>query len=462
MTTFAFAYSPPDGPRKRKRQTWTDEENRIILSSVRRLGTQWDLVAAQLPGRTADAVRNQCHRLQKSSGAFGVMDDDCVSDVSSEDRKIGSAHGRSVWTAEEDRVICEGVRSLGCKWRKIAALLPGRSDSSVRNRWSRIGESADNQKAPFGEQPLPLPQEVPSERDALDMRAVPAHSAGMLPEHAYHVPVFTATVLYPHLPQQQPPPPPQQQQALALAPQPVLAQPSPMHQPQQAVQVFQMPSDARHVQPPQPAPQVEQPHSPQTPHSTPPKEAGAATQAESQAEAQTHSAAPAAPPPSPFCEHTRSPSLAPSPRLDAGAGASYAHGAPSALALPPPGMVPAIAPAAGPVLALPVLQPTPRQPRRTARQGPRQGAHGRARQPKHKYELAPTEDLPSELRHADLCPAPADLRGDLPQHEFDDLSYSDSPGPSSHAPPVEPLMTLFVSLEHDDEAYSAATASPSA
>ena len=62
MATFAFAYSPPDCPRKRKRQTWTDEENRIILSSVRRLGTQWDLVAAQLPGRTADAVRNQCHQ----------------------------------------------------------------------------------------------------------------------------------------------------------------------------------------------------------------------------------------------------------------------------------------------------------------------------------------------------------------------------------------------------------------
>ena len=32
-----------------------------------------------------------------------------------------------------------------------------------------------------------------------------------------------------------------------------------MHQPQQAVQVFQMPSDARHVQPPQPAPQAPQP-----------------------------------------------------------------------------------------------------------------------------------------------------------------------------------------------------------
>ena len=87
--------------RKRPRLTWTEEENRIILASVRRLGTQWDLVAAQLPSRTADAVRNQCHRLQKTTELYPSVPgfDDSHSDNSSEDRKTGSAHGRSVWTA---------------------------------------------------------------------------------------------------------------------------------------------------------------------------------------------------------------------------------------------------------------------------------------------------------------------------------------------------------------------------
>ena len=116
----------PDVPRK---WNWTEEENRIILANVQRHGTQWDLVAAQLPGRTADAVRNHCHRLQRSS---------LYSDGSSEDRKTSSGHGRTVWTAEEDRIICEGMEAFGCKWRRIAAKLPGRSDSSVRNRWTRI------------------------------------------------------------------------------------------------------------------------------------------------------------------------------------------------------------------------------------------------------------------------------------------------------------------------------------
>ena len=33
------------------------------------------------------------------------------------------------WSAEEDRLIEEGVRRFGCKWRQIATALPGRSDS---------------------------------------------------------------------------------------------------------------------------------------------------------------------------------------------------------------------------------------------------------------------------------------------------------------------------------------------
>jgi hypothetical protein len=124
-----FATAPPPLPDMPRKWNWTEEENRIILSNVQRHGTQWDLVAAQLPGRTADAVRNHCHRLQRLS---------LCSDGSTEDRKTGSAHGRSVWTAEEDRIICECMEAFGCKWRRIAAKLPGRSDSSVRNRWSRI------------------------------------------------------------------------------------------------------------------------------------------------------------------------------------------------------------------------------------------------------------------------------------------------------------------------------------
>lgn len=52
-----------------------------------------------------------------------------------------SALPRKEWSAEEDSLIRSGVERLGCRWRVIAAQLPGRSDDAVRNRWSRLQEA---------------------------------------------------------------------------------------------------------------------------------------------------------------------------------------------------------------------------------------------------------------------------------------------------------------------------------
>jgi len=44
---------------------WGEAEDQMVITAVRQLGTQWAAIAEQLPGRTADAVRNRWHRLQK-------------------------------------------------------------------------------------------------------------------------------------------------------------------------------------------------------------------------------------------------------------------------------------------------------------------------------------------------------------------------------------------------------------
>jgi len=75
-------------------------------------------------------------------GANGVPDVLCLT---------GSDHGRARWTAHEDDVIQEGVERWGCKWRQIAALLPGRSDSSIRNRWMRLLKAGSEEGAPPNE-----------------------------------------------------------------------------------------------------------------------------------------------------------------------------------------------------------------------------------------------------------------------------------------------------------------------
>lgn len=172
------SHSPPGsadgdgtGAAKLCKAGWTEEEDAIVHVSVRALGTQWQAVADRLPGRTADAVRNRWHRLQKRGSHGGNptgealdqlvltsawcteagthRDDGPVvpgssrahaqADASSGVVMVtGSDHGRAKWSAEEDGTILQGVKTLGCRWREIAALLPGRSDSSIRNRWHRM------------------------------------------------------------------------------------------------------------------------------------------------------------------------------------------------------------------------------------------------------------------------------------------------------------------------------------
>lgn len=127
---------------------WSTEEDEAILDAVNRLGTQWPRIAEEVLGRTADGVRNRWHRLRKR----GHMSNDAAISCAFEENLVpsipaevikGAGHGRSMWEAKEDALIEEGVRRVGCKWRKVAEALPGRSDSSVRNRWMRLQEQKE-------------------------------------------------------------------------------------------------------------------------------------------------------------------------------------------------------------------------------------------------------------------------------------------------------------------------------
>lgn len=51
----------------------------------------------------------------------------------------GGVHeNMKAWEPEEDRLIIELLADLGPRWSKISQALPGRSISSIRNRWQRI------------------------------------------------------------------------------------------------------------------------------------------------------------------------------------------------------------------------------------------------------------------------------------------------------------------------------------
>lgn len=59
----------------------------------------------------------------------------------------GGAHDYArAWEAEEDVLVTHMVASMGPRWRHIVKLFPGRTISSVRNRWQRMAQRGSAKK----------------------------------------------------------------------------------------------------------------------------------------------------------------------------------------------------------------------------------------------------------------------------------------------------------------------------
>ena len=139
-------------------------------------GQKWAVIAALLPGRTDDAVRNRYLRLQKKKSGTGAEEEEvpAASIVTNQDlRDCESVKKGDMWTEEEDRLIMEAVMRYGQKWQvdlappvphcllesdalsslhlpmqAISERVPGRSANAVRNRFLRCCTNSSGQSEP--------------------------------------------------------------------------------------------------------------------------------------------------------------------------------------------------------------------------------------------------------------------------------------------------------------------------
>ena len=135
-------------PKKRTRSKFHSDEDDHLVQLVAQYGdANWDRIAQEMPGRNV----RQCRERWK--------------------HYLSCTKPADPWTKEEDDLISDKVQEIGGKWTKIAALLPGRTDLQIKNRWRQLfARMSRPSKREIREQPKPPSPPPPAAADdqALD------------------------------------------------------------------------------------------------------------------------------------------------------------------------------------------------------------------------------------------------------------------------------------------------------
>jgi len=96
----------------------------------------FDAPEAKFADSAADLAPATFVDLSKPTSTASV----CLGALDKTEKAALHGRGHAPWSADEDAALMVHVRELGQVWRKIAGLLPGRTDDAVRNRWLRLSQ----------------------------------------------------------------------------------------------------------------------------------------------------------------------------------------------------------------------------------------------------------------------------------------------------------------------------------
>lgn len=118
----------------RPRRQFTYDEDKTLKEGVSKYGeNDWESIAALLPNRTARQCRDRWNKYLSPN----IRD--------------------TIWTDEEDRLLLRMIDTIGTKWSKISACLPGRSDISIKNRFKQLRMKTVTQAPQFYHYQFPPP-----------------------------------------------------------------------------------------------------------------------------------------------------------------------------------------------------------------------------------------------------------------------------------------------------------------
>lgn len=99
---------------KIRRGNWSKEEDKMLLDAIATYDFDWKMISLAMGGRTSKQCRDR-YKL-----------------------KLDPSINHGPWTKEEDIILLRLHEQFGRQWTKIASALPGRTENSVKTRFSSL------------------------------------------------------------------------------------------------------------------------------------------------------------------------------------------------------------------------------------------------------------------------------------------------------------------------------------